>query len=70
MKMYKDVPARYDAWDIFSQYAQTPQDLARKAKVEVAARGPLVAFMFDPIAFARMLAMVVLPRPGGPLRRM
>src|SRR5216110_1812195 len=32
--------------------------------------GPLVFLTFTPIAFAMMLARVVLPRPGGPLSRM
>ena len=32
--------------------------------------GPLVDFMLAPIALARMFASVVLPRPGGPERRM
>ena len=32
--------------------------------------GPLVHLMFTPIACERMCARVVLPRPGGPLRRM
>jgi len=32
--------------------------------------GPLVDLRLAPIALARMLAMVVLPRPGGPLSRM
>src|SRR5215470_569829 len=32
--------------------------------------GPLVLLRFAPIAFARMWARVVLPRPGGPLSRM
>ncbi len=31
--------------------------------------GPLVALTFAPIALARMLAMVVLPKPGGPLSK-
>ena len=32
--------------------------------------GPLVALMFAPITFARMLASVALPEPGGPVNRM
>jgi hypothetical protein len=32
--------------------------------------GPLVDLKFAPIALARMLASVVLPRPGGPLSKM
>src|SRR6185312_3568490 len=31
--------------------------------------GPLVLFILAHMAFAMMFAMVVLPRPGGPLRR-
>ncbi len=41
--MYRDVPARFDAWDIDSMYALTPVELAESASIEVVAAGPLVA---------------------------
>ena len=40
--MYKDVPTRFDAWDIDSMYEQTPLPLDEPASFEVIAAGPLV----------------------------
>lgn len=42
-QMFKDVPSRFDAWDIDSMYEKTPVPLDEPAKVEVIAAGPLVA---------------------------
>ena len=42
-KMYKDVPAAWDAWDIDSSYPLTPVPLEEKAHMEVLAAGPLLA---------------------------
>ncbi len=42
-KMYKDVPSRFDAWDIDSMYEATPVPLDAPAEIEVVAAGPLVA---------------------------
>ncbi|MBE3123561.1 MAG: alpha-mannosidase, partial [Planctomycetes bacterium] len=42
-RLFKDVPANYDGWDIDSMYALTPVDLEAKAAVTVVAAGPLVA---------------------------
>jgi len=42
-KMYKDVPSRFDAWDIDSMYEQTPVALDAPATIEVVTEGPLVA---------------------------
>jgi alpha-mannosidase len=42
-RMYKDVPSSFDAWDIDSTYTSTPVELADEAKVEIGAKGPLVA---------------------------
>ena len=42
-RMYKDVPARFDAWDIDSMYPLTPVSLLDEATTEVLATGPLVA---------------------------
>ena len=44
-KMYKDVPSRFDAWDIDAMVEQTPVTLAEKATFEVVAEGPLVAIL-------------------------
>jgi alpha-mannosidase len=41
-EMYKDVPSRFDAWDLDSMYEQTPVDLDAPAEIEVLATGPLV----------------------------
>ena len=43
LRMYKDVPTNWDAWDLDSMYALTPVDLDRTAHVEVVADGPLFA---------------------------
>jgi alpha-mannosidase len=43
LRMYKDVPAAFDAWDIDSMYERTPVALPEEAEVEVLAAGPLVA---------------------------
>ncbi len=43
LKMYKDVPAMYDAWDIDSLYRQTPVELDAPAEFEITRRGPLEA---------------------------
>ena len=41
-EMFKDVPTRFDAWDIDSMYEQTPVALNDPAKIDVVAAGPLV----------------------------
>jgi len=43
LKLYKDVPTTWDAWDLDSMYALTPVELDLHATVEVVATGPLVA---------------------------
>jgi alpha-mannosidase len=43
LRMYKDVPASFDAWDIDSMYEDTPVKLDARASVKVVSRGPLVA---------------------------
>ncbi|HCE46022.1 MAG TPA: alpha-mannosidase [Lentisphaeria bacterium] len=43
IRMYKDVPSSYDAWDIDSIYKLQPVALDRKAKIEVIAGGPVFA---------------------------
>ncbi|TFG72397.1 MAG: alpha-mannosidase, partial [Anaerolineales bacterium] len=40
--MYKDVPTRFDAWDIDSMYEKLPVTLDALATFEVVAAGPLV----------------------------
>ena len=42
-KLYKDVPAWFDAWDIDVQYQQSPVELPREATLDLEAAGPLVA---------------------------
>ncbi|OIO94073.1 MAG: alpha-mannosidase [Anaerolineae bacterium CG2_30_64_16] len=42
-KMYRDVPAMFDAWDIDSMVADTPVALDAPATIEVVAQGPLLA---------------------------
>ncbi|MFZ2657695.1 MAG: glycoside hydrolase family 38 C-terminal domain-containing protein [Victivallales bacterium] len=43
IRMYKDVPGWFDAWDIDSMYKLQPVELDRKAKIEVVAEGPVFA---------------------------
>jgi alpha-mannosidase len=43
LRMYKDVPAAWDAWDVDSMYELTPVALDDQAHIEVVAAGPLVA---------------------------
>ncbi|MFH1709149.1 MAG: glycoside hydrolase family 38 C-terminal domain-containing protein [Planctomycetota bacterium] len=43
MRMYKDVPRWFDAWDIDSTYERTPVELPGRARVTLRAAGPLVA---------------------------
>ena len=43
LKMYKDVPTAWDAWDIDSMYSLTPLELDEEAKIEVFAEGPMIA---------------------------
>lgn len=45
LKMYRDVPAEYDAWEIENIYKQQPVPLDGKVKIEVIAAGPLVAIL-------------------------
>jgi alpha-mannosidase len=39
-RLYKDVPAQYDAWDIDGNYKLMPVPLPQKAKMRVVSRGP------------------------------
>jgi alpha-mannosidase len=41
-KMYKDVPAWFDAWDIDPQYVETPVELPQTASLTLESAGPLV----------------------------
>jgi alpha-mannosidase len=43
LRLYKDVPGDWDAWDLDSLYALTPVPLEGRATVEVIDEGPLVA---------------------------
>ena len=43
LRLYKDVPAGWDAWDLDSMYELTPVPLEGRATVEVVDAGPLVA---------------------------
>ena len=42
-RMYKDVPSKFDAWDIDITYKSAPVALPGKARVKVLDKGPLVA---------------------------
>jgi len=43
LRMYRDVPTAYDAWDVDSMYPLTPVPLDGRASIEVLDAGPLVA---------------------------
>lgn len=43
LKMFKDTPSEFDAWDIDSMYELQPVDLDESAEVKVVAAGPLFA---------------------------
>jgi alpha-mannosidase len=42
IRMYKDVPTNWDAWDLDSLYETMPVELDRDAQIQVLASGPLV----------------------------
>ncbi|MFP4105725.1 MAG: glycoside hydrolase family 38 C-terminal domain-containing protein [Phycisphaerae bacterium] len=42
LKMYRDVPMKYDAWDIDPMYRDMPVELPEKANIEVATEGNLL----------------------------
>ncbi|MFA5206870.1 MAG: glycoside hydrolase family 38 C-terminal domain-containing protein, partial [Lentisphaeria bacterium] len=41
LRLYKDVPGAFDAWDLDSQYKLTPAEMDGKVEVKLAAAGPL-----------------------------
>jgi len=43
LRMYKDIPTSWDAWDLDSMYEETPVPLEGPASIMVAESGPLVA---------------------------
>lgn len=43
LKLFKDIPTMFDAWDIDSQYETDPVALTNKATLRVLAQGPLFA---------------------------
>jgi alpha-mannosidase len=43
LRLYKDVPSVYDAWDLDAHYKLAPLPLKAPAKIEAAAKGPLFA---------------------------
>jgi alpha-mannosidase len=44
-RMYKDVPAQWDAWDLDSTYKEAPVALTEPAEFELVAQGPLVGII-------------------------
>lgn len=43
LRLYKDVPSQFDAWDIDSQYKRLPVPLEEEARIEAVFAGPLEA---------------------------
>ena len=64
IKMYKDVPTAWDAWDLDSMYPLTPVELEEPAKVEVVYVGPLEAKLrvVRPLHHSSMIQEIVLRR--------
>lgn len=44
-ELFKDVPAKFDAWDIDSMYAASPVPLEAEARLELVADGPLFSVL-------------------------
>jgi alpha-mannosidase len=44
-RMFKDVPSKFDAWDIDSMYAASPVPLPAEARLELVADGPLFSVL-------------------------
>ena len=42
-RMFRDIPSKYDAWDIDSMYEMEPVKLDCKADISVISSGPLFA---------------------------
>jgi alpha-mannosidase len=45
LRMYKDIPTSWDAWDVDSVYEYAPAELLEPANIEVVAQGPLVGVL-------------------------
>ncbi len=45
LRLYKDVPTWFDAWDVDSMYELTPVPLEDEARIEVLTQGPLVGML-------------------------
>lgn len=63
-RLFKDVPAKFDAWDIDSMYEQLPVELPAEAEVSVVASGPLMGVLRVERAFgdSRLRQDIVLRR--------
>ncbi len=45
LRMYKDTPGKYDAWDVDSMYELTPVELAEAAEIKAVSSGPLAGVL-------------------------
>jgi alpha-mannosidase len=45
LRMYKDVPSKFDAWDVESMYKDNPVALTGRAEVRVVSKGPVAAVL-------------------------
>ncbi len=64
LKMYKDVPSVFDAWDLDGMYKNSPVPLTEPARIRVGARGPLVGVLHVTrrLAASRLEQEIVLRR--------
>jgi alpha-mannosidase len=53
LRLYKDVPGKFDAWDIDSNYKLQSVEIPRMAEVRVTASGPLFASLSVAIKFGK-----------------
>ena len=65
-KMYKDVPAWFDAWDIDPQYVESPVELPYKASLTLETIGPLVGQLklSRPLSTKSKLTQIISLRRG------
>ncbi len=66
-KLYKDVPAWFDAWDIDPMYAESPVELPENASLTLLAAGPLVAQLklTRPLSAQSSLTQIISLRRGS-----
>ena len=62
VRMFKDVPSKYDAWDIDRMYRRSPAGLETAAQVDVLTAGPLAGVL----RVRRRIGLTLLRAPMAP----